>query len=237
MLNKILVLFVSVVVLMSSTAFAGPSDSALQMMNPNENSRGYQTAETDYKKILQKLIAESPIKGIPMLALDINSETLKALLLSNGIFEKESAEILDNCVDGIASSGFKQASKSIEIQMLVVKFKTNETAIEFKRLAEKNNQSQIAKFTSYKVIKEETLKMDGFDFIIYRHDERKKGDELTTEIEAVGLIGNTYVEIGFRNTDELTENDILKLMRIISAELKTDPPHGGSTKINSIKNE
>lgn len=209
-------------------AFARPPVSTRQIMNPEEYLNGSSVVNIDYKNLLRKVTAELPLEGMRSQSVDLGSMTLHALVVSQGIPEKEAVKIADGCLDGVLFSAARQAIKPSTITVVVINFKNGESAAEFDEMGQKVEKSEIAQFTarlntSYKLIKEETFKQDGFDFIRYKRVEKKVDDEVTEEISAVGTAGNIYVEMGFRNMTELTENDVLKFMRLISAELAQKP--------------
>jgi len=205
-------------------AFAKPPAYTRQIINPEEYINGSSVAGIDYKNLLRKLTAELPLEEMRSQIVDLGSMTLSAMIVSQGISEKEAAKLAENCLDGVVLSAARQAVKPSTVTVAVINFKNGEAAVEFDEIGKKVEQSRVAQFTarlntSYKPIKEETLKQEGFDYIRYRHVENKVDDEVTAEITAVGTIGNIYVELGLRNMTELTESDVLKFMRLISAEL------------------
>jgi len=205
-------------------AFAAPPVSTRQILNPEEYLNGSATAGIDYRKLLQKLEKELPIAEMRSQSIDIGSMVLQALIVSQGIPEKETVAMADNCLDGIVFSAVKQTLKPEKVSILIINFKDGETATKFDEMGEKITKSEIAQFTarlntSYKLVKEENIKLDGFNFVRYRHSERKIDEDVTTDISVVGTIGNIYVEMGFKNMSGLAESDVLKFMGLISTDL------------------
>jgi hypothetical protein len=207
--------------------FAAPPTSTRQTLNPEEYLNGTVGTTIDYTKLLQKLEPELPIKEMRSQKIDIGSMVLHALIVSQGISEKEAVALSDNCLDGIVFSAAKQALKPSSVSIIIVNFKNRETAIAFDEMGKKVFQSETAQFkarlnTTFKILKEENLKLNGFDFIRFRHSERKVDEEITPDITAVGIHENVYVEMSFKNLPDLTGNDVLKFMGLINNELVKD---------------
>ena len=178
-------------------------------------------AGINYKNLIDKLSVGLPIKGMNSQIIGIDSTTLQALIRSQGIPENEAVAIADNCLDGIVFSSAGQTLKPATVTAIIVNFRNGEAAIKFDETGKKVSQLEIAQFaagsnTSYKLVKEDILELDGFDFIRYRRSERKIDNDSIADINAVGIIGNIYVEMGFININELTENNVLKFMSLIS---------------------
>ena len=178
----------------------------------------------DYAKSLRKLEEALLVNGMRAQAMDINSMMLRALIASRGVSENEAARIADNCLDGAVLFAAGSELNAGSVTVTIVNFSNGKSATEFDELGEKVSKSEIARFlaglnTSYKLIKEENIEQEDLNFIRYRHAERRTNENVAIEISAVGIFGNVYVEMNFKNINGLTENDVLKFMRLMSMEL------------------
>ena len=206
-----------------TAAFASPPVSTRQIMIPDEYLNPPSVASIDFSKILQKVAGELPIEGMRSQELAIGSMILRTILISEGVPENDASAVSDNCLNGTLFLAIKQLVKPSEVTVAILNFSSGEAVSRFVELEDKIEKSEMAQINaklnaSYNLVKEEVMKLDGFDFVKYRHSEKKIDEDVTTKLLSIGIIENMYVEVGFENVEEVTEDDVLNIMGLINTE-------------------
>jgi hypothetical protein len=206
-----------------TAAFTSPPVSTRQIMNPDEYLNPPSVASIDFSKILQKVAGELPTEGMRSQELAIGSMILRTMLIAEGVPENEASAVADNCLNGALFLAIKQLLKPSEVTVAILNFSDGEAVSKFVELEDKIQKLVMAQLNaklnaSYNLVKEEVLKLDGFDFVKYRHSEKKIDEDVTTKLLSIGIIENMYVEVGFENVEEVTEDDVLRIMSLINTE-------------------
>lgn len=188
-------------------AFASPPTSMRQIMNPEEylgpsTARVFNCAEL-IKKVAEKL----PIRGMQSQSVPLGPMNLGAVLASQGIPEKEANSAAADCINGAAITAVKQTSKPCMVVATVLNFTNSNAAANYLgliRKIEESTKDQLGAMlnASYSVVKEDDLKLDGFDTVRYQHVETKIDENITKQLSADGIINNLYVAIAFVNPEK-----------------------------------
>ena len=205
-------------------AFASPPVSTRQIMNPEEYLTPSAVKTIDCLKLLENVSGSLPINGMQTQSIALGTMTLSAMLIADGITENEANAVANDCLSGAALSAAKQTLKPKGMTILVLNFASRESAVKFIELSKKSDQSTEAQFnaklnSSYSVVKEEELKLEGFDSVRYRHVEKKVNEAVTTELTAEGLTDTLYIAVAFRNMQtEISEEKIGEILMSLSKE-------------------
>jgi hypothetical protein len=210
-----------------TAAFNSPPVSSRQIMNPDEYLNPTAVTGIDSSALLKKVAEKLPTDGMMTQSIDIGGMILRTLLISKGIPESEAGPISDSCINGAIYIASKQVmQKSQNITLFIVNFTRNEDAAKFDEISQKIDKSDIAQMNaklnaSYKIIKEEELKLDGFTVSRNREYETKTDDKITKKISSTSIIDNMYIEVSFENMEKLTSKDMIEILnRIYSEQLK-----------------
>ena len=155
---------------------------------------------------------------------DIGTTVVNTTLIGQGVSEDEANSIANECLSGAAYIASKQSLRPKMLTVSVLNFSSEESAKQYLELSEKIEKSAEAQVNaslnaSYKVIKNQTMEMDGFDFVRYRYVDNTTNGVVTTTISAEGLIGSIYVGVGLVNMQEkITEDKILEVMTTLNRE-------------------
>lgn len=207
-----------------TTAFNSPPVSTRQIMNPDEYLNPKAVAAIDYSSLIKKVTEQLPTEGMSTQSLDLGGMILRTLLISKGIPENEASSIADKCIGGGMTAAVKQVlNNSNTITVLILNFENNESASRFDQVTQKIEKSEIAQINaklnaSYKIMKELDLNLEGYDVLRCRHAEKKLDDKLTNKLDSAGIIDNMYIEVGFENMENLTENDMVNILNLIYTE-------------------
>ena len=204
--------------------FTSPPTSTRQIMHPEEYLDPSITSSLDCVALLQMVASEFPTEGMRSQSIDVGPMTLRAILVSQGISEKEANDITDDFINGALITAVKPTLKPSTATAFVLNFATKETVAKFEELMKRVDQSEEAQFNaklnaSYNVVNEEKLEIDGYDSVIYRLVEKKVDEDVTTVIGATGTSGTVYVALGFSNMkDDVTKETILEVLTFINSE-------------------
>jgi len=205
-------------------AFASPPVSTRQIMNPEEYLTPSIVSAFDCSKLLEKVAGTLPTEGMHTQSAALGTMALSSMLIADGIPEKEANAVANNCLSGAAVVAVKQTLKPKMMTVIALNFASRESAVKLLELSKKTDQSTEAQFnaklnSSYTVVKEEELKLDGFDSVRYRHVEKKVNDVITTELTAEGLADTLYVAVAFINMQtEISEEKITEILTSLSKE-------------------
>jgi len=205
-------------------AFAAPPTSMRQIQNPDEYLTPSTTKTFDCTKLIEKVAKKLPTEGMQSQSGQMNSMMLSAGLVSQGIPEKEANSVAGECLNGAAFTAVKQTSKQIIVIATVLNFTTSEAAANYVGLSkkiEKSSRDQINAMLNAKlnIVKDEAIKLDGFDSARYQQLETKVDDQVTNTFSADGTIGNFYVSIAYINPEkEQTEKSISDILTYINKE-------------------
>ncbi len=207
-----------------TTAFNSPPVSSAQIFYPDKYLNPTDVTDIDCSTIIKKVAEQLPVDGMGKQSLDIGGMVLRTMLVSKGIPENEVAPIADNCIGGAVFIAAKQAVQTRKgISMLIVNFNSGETVSRFDEISQKIEKSDVAQINarlnaSYKIIKEEDLKLEGFNAARCKQSETKIDDKVTTKLGSTAIIGNMYIEVGFENMEDLTEKDMVDILNRIYTE-------------------
>jgi hypothetical protein len=202
-------------------AFVAPPTSMRQIQNPAEYLTPSTTKVFDCTKLMEKVAKTLPTSGMQSQSAQLNSMILSAGFVSQGIPEKEANSVAGECLSGAAFSAGKQTTKQIITMATVLNFTTSEAVANYAGLSKKVEKSLIAQVNAmpnakYNTVKDEPIKLEGFDSVRYQQVEVKVDDQVTKTFGADGMIGNFYFSIAFTNPEneqnEKTISDILTYM-------------------------
>jgi len=207
-----------------SEAFAAPPVSMRQILNPDEYLTPSTTKAFDCAKLIEKVAKKLPTKGMQSQSGQLSSMNLSAVLVSQGIPEKEANSVAGDCLNGAAFTAAKQTSKQIVVVATVLDFNTSKAAADYAGLMnkiEKSSRDQVNAMLNAKlnIVKDEALKLDGFDSVRYQHVETKVDEQITTQFSVDGMIGKFYVALAFINPENIpTEKSISDILTYINKE-------------------
>jgi hypothetical protein len=205
-------------------AFTSPPVSTRQIMNPEEYLTPSAAVAFDCAKLLEKVAGALPTAGMQTQSTALGTMNLSAMLIANGISEKEANAVANDCLSGAAVIGTKQTLKPKVMTVIAMNFASKESAHKFLELSKKTDQSEEAQFnaklnSSYTVVKEEELKLEGFDSVRYRIVGKKVNDVTIMEVGIEGLSGPFYVALACTNMQsEITEEKIFEILTSMSKE-------------------
>lgn len=210
-----------------TTAFTSPPVSSRQIMNPDEYLNPTAITGIDSSALLKKVAEKLPIEGMGTQSIDIGGMILRTLLISKGISEGEAGPISDSCINGAIYIASKQVMQTTQnITLFLINFTRSEDAAKFDEISQKIDKSEIAQMnaklnSSYKILKEEELKLDGFTVARNRKFETKTDAKVIKKISSTAIIDNIYIEVGFENMEKLTSKDMLEILdRIYKEQLR-----------------
>jgi len=205
-------------------AFASPPVSTRQIMNPEEYFNPLTAVAFDCSKLLEKVAGTLPTEGMQTQSTSLGTMTLSAMLIADGIPEKEANAVADDCLNGAVVIAVKQTLKPKMMTVIALNFASREGAVKFFELSKKTDQSTEAQFnaqlnSSCTVVKEEELRPDGFSPVLFRHVEKKVNEATTTELTAEGLADTLYVAVTFVNMQtETPEEKMSEIFKSLSKE-------------------
>ena len=205
-------------------AFAAPPASTRHIMHPAEYLDPSITDSLDCVALLQRVTGEFPIEEMRSQSIDVGPMTMRTILVSQGISEKEAIDISDDFISGALMSAAKPTLKPSTVTVFILNFVSRDAVAKFGELMKRVEQSGEAQFNarlnaSYNVINEEKLKLDGYDSATYRHVETTVDEDVNTAISADGSIGTIYVSLTFSNMkDKVTRQKVLKILESIEEQ-------------------
>ena len=148
--------------------FAAPPASTRQIMHPAEYLDPSIVNSLDCVALLQKVTGEFPIEGMRSQSIDVGPMTMRTILVSQGITEKEAIDISDDFINGAIMSAVKQTLKPSAVTAFILNFANRNAATKFEELMKRVEKSGEAQFNaklnaSYNVINDEKLELDGYD--------------------------------------------------------------------------
>ena len=204
------------------TAFISPPSSIQLIMNPEEYLNPSRIDTIDCLKLLEKIAKFLPNQDMQLQIKNADSMYLKINLIANGISERHANAIAKDCIGGAMIIAKDPSSK--RIMVTAQNFLNSKSAIKRLELGNKMKQIVETRFkkqpnASYTVLKEEELKLEGFDSVYYRHVEGKVNNVTTIIFMVEGLIDTLYVDMSFINMRrEITENRIAEILTLLSKE-------------------
>jgi hypothetical protein len=204
-------------------AYASPPVSTRQIMNPEEYFNSSIAIALDCSKLLEKIASILPSTGMQMQSNSLGSMALSAGLIANGISEKDASAVANDCLSGAAVIGTKQTLKPKMMVVTAIYFSSRESAVkrlEFEKKIEQSSESQFKAQlnSSYTVVEDKELKLEGFDPVRYRHVEGKINAVITTVLTAKGLMGALYVDVTFINMQEISEGKVSEILTALGTE-------------------
>jgi hypothetical protein len=206
-------------------AFNAPPTTIRQILNPAEYLIPSTTTKTfDCTKLMEKVAKKLPAEGMQSQSNQLGAMNLTAILVSQGISEKEANTIASECLNGAAFTAAKQTSKQVVIIATILNFTTSEGAANYVSLMkeiEKSQREQAKAMLNVKmnIVKDETVKVDGFDSARYQQVETKVDDQVTTVFSLDGTTGSFYVAMVFINPEkEQTEKTISDILTYANKE-------------------
>jgi hypothetical protein len=151
-------------------------------------------------------------------AMDLNKS-----LISNGIPKDEAIIITKDCLTGSGYHAVKPVAKPRSISIEIYNFRKNDSALKLKEAnlkiqTSKVNQAKASLNTKLNVLKEEIIKLNGYDHVLFRESEMKKAKAITKAIEVTGLMGCNYIALGYENMEGVTRGDAMKILNLIYSE-------------------
>jgi hypothetical protein len=203
-----------------SDAFLSPPASTRQVMDPEEYFSPSNIVQIDCSKMIENIKPKLPIEGMQTQKLPLGATTLSALMISQGIDEKEAQEVANECINGAILIANKKTLKPKTLMVIALNFKNRESSKKFLEISKKTDDSEEAQFiaklnSTYNVVKESSMKIDGFDDIRFRHVEKSTNGVVTTAISVEGLMNNVYLCTAFSNMNESIKEE--KAKEIIKA--------------------
>jgi len=204
--------------------FASPPVSTRQIMNPEEYFNPSAAAAFDCSKLLEKIASTLPTEGMQTQSMALGTMNLSAILIANGISEKEANAVANDCLSGAIIIAKRQTLKPKMMTVIALNFASRESSVKLLELDKRSDKSDEAQFnaklnSSYTVIKDVELKLEGFESVRYRNVEKKVNDVITTELTAEGFTGSLYVEVSFTNMQtEISEEKITEILTALSKE-------------------
>ncbi|MBN1905387.1 MAG: hypothetical protein JW927_09840 [Deltaproteobacteria bacterium] len=204
-------------------AFKNPPVSTVQILNHEEYLNPVKKVNVDYVKLLENVtkdITPEPMKTQTMAlgAMDLNKS-----LISNGITKDEAGIITKDCLTGSGYQAVKQVAKPRSISIEIYNFRKNDSASKLKEANLKIQESIVKQAkaslnTRLNIIKEEVIKLDGYDHVLLRESEMKKAKAITKSTEVTGLMGCNYISLRYENMEGVTRGDAMKILNLIYSE-------------------
>jgi hypothetical protein len=205
-------------------AFVAPPSSTRQIMNPEEYLNPSAATKLDCSKLLKNVSAILPTQGMQTESGDMGTMVLGAMLVSNGISEDEANAVAKDCLSGAAVMASRQTIKPKMFVAMTLNFASGESAGTMLAMSRRSDKVEEAQFkaklnSTYAVVKESELKLDGFDSARYRLVEKKINDIVTMDVSAEGISGSLYVVIGGTNMQtEITEDKVSEILTALIKE-------------------
>jgi hypothetical protein len=211
-------------------AFETPPVSTRQVMNPEEYFNPSTAEGIDCARLLEKLADRLPIIGMQSQSVALGQMNLSAMLVSQGVSEREANNATEDYLNGAMISAIKQTLNPGMVAVMAVNFVNKEAASRFFNLNERigqslKNQSNATLNTSYRVVEDKPLELDGFESAIYRHVEIAEDESTTKQITASGTIDTIYIFLTFININDIGAEriiDILKSIQLYLVPLKLE---------------
>jgi hypothetical protein len=190
-----------------SEAFASPPVSMRQIQHPDEYLIPSPTKAFDCAKLIEIVAKKLPTDGMQSQSGQMNSMNLSAVLVSQGIPENEANGVAGECRNGAAFTAVKQTSKQVIVVATVLDFTTGDAAANYVGLIKKIDKSQRDQVNAMlnakvKIVKDDAVKLNGFDSARYQQVETKMDDQVTTVFSIDGTIGGFYVAVAFINPEK-----------------------------------
>jgi len=204
-------------------AFKNPPVTTVQILNPEEYLNPVKRAKVDYVKLLEKVTMDTTPESMKTQTMALGAMDLNKSLILNGITRDEAGLITKDCLTGSGYHAVKPVAKPRSISIEIYNFRKNDSALKLKEAnlkiqESKVNQAKASLNTKLNIIKEEAIKLDGYDHILFRESEMKKAKAITKSIEVTGLMGCNYISLRYENMEEITRGDAMKVLNLIYSE-------------------
>ena len=207
-----------------SEAFASPPVFTRQVMNPTAYLSPSIHTGLDCSKLLENIRPTLPIEGMQTQSVSLGAVSLSAVLISQGINEKEARMVAGECTSGAIFNAYKKTLKPKTLMIIALNFISRESAEKFLEMSRKTDASTEAQYnaklnSTYKVVKDVTPELKGFDTTRYRHVEKETNGVVTTELSVEGLMENVYLAAAFVNMQEkITEEHVAEIISALGHE-------------------
>ncbi len=204
-------------------AFESPPVSTAQILNPEDYFRPLKSHDIDYVKLFERIADNIAPDDMQTQTMGVGAMDLTSSLVLNGITQDEAFDIAKECIKGARFQATRPVAKPVSISLEIFDFKE---AISAERLDETNrrihesviNQIKASLNRSLDIIKEETLDLEGFNNVVFRHAVLKKVRTVTESVEAAGLMGSCYVSLKYENMEGITLDNAMKVLNMIHSE-------------------
>jgi hypothetical protein len=208
-----------------TSAFKSPPVSTKQILFPEEYLTPVDIVKIDYAKLIETVTKGIAPENMQIQTMALGAMDLRKSLISSGITQDEASKIAIACITGSGYQAVKPVVKPKIISIQIFKFKDSDSVKKLDDVTQKIhesliNQAKASLNMSLKVIKEEELKIEGYDLIRFRQMELDKVGSITKSIEVTGLLNSNYVSIEYVNMEDKTQDDAIKLLNMINIEYK-----------------
>jgi hypothetical protein len=204
-------------------AFMSPPVSTRQIFYPEEYLNPPASAGIDCNKLLENIKDKLPTEGARSNITTLGTSTLQSALITQGIDKAEAGALAERLLNGIVFQAMKPAIKPNILSLEILNFKSGEDAQKYYSFLKKlqdagQNLAKAQLNTSYKIIKDEDVKQEGFNLLKYSEIEIKaQNNELNTK-KITAIIDSTSIVIGYINMNEQTKQDLMNIMNLIYSE-------------------
>jgi len=202
-------------------AFDAPPTSTRQILNPTEYLIPSTAKTFDCTKLIEKVAQKLPTDGMQSQSSQLGPMNLTSILVSQGIPEEEANSVAGECLSGASFTAARQTQKAIMVVATFINFTTCEAVANYVSLMkkiEKSQRDQAGAMLNVKlnIVKDEAIRLEGFDSARFQQVQTKVDDQLTTVFSVEGTIGNQYAAVVFINPEqeqpEKSLSDILTYM-------------------------
>lgn len=207
----------------AEAAFKNPPVSTVQILNPEEYLNPVKRVNVDYSKLLERVTKKITPESMKAQTMTIGAMELNQSLILNGFSRDEASSISNNCITGSNYYAVKPVAKPRSISIEIYNFIKKDTASKLKEAnikiqESKANQAKASLNTKLNVLKEEVIKLDGYDHVMFRETEMKKARAVTKSIDVTGIMGCNYISLRYENMDEIKRDDAMKVLNLIYSE-------------------
>lgn len=207
------------------SVFMSAPVSTRQIRFPEEYFNPPSLAVIDSKMLLERILEDLPVKGMNSSVSTIGMAALRySLLIHDGINKGDAINVADNLLNSARYYAYEKEPETRTFHISIHNFNDKESAVKYDRmmmaLQEKRGEEyKNSPNFSLDIKKEQDLNQEDFNFVRFRHIERKMNDQPRNSIEVIGITGAIRVKINSTNIEYVTEKDLMNILNLINAEI------------------
>lgn len=206
------------------SAFLSPPSTTREIYNPAEYINQKAVAKIDCAMLLKKVLPSIP-KNEEMRSdtAVIGTTAIIGRLINEGINEEDAKLIADNCMNAVSHISFLRSINPVSFIITMINFDEIEIAKkydEINKLIDQSKDDQLkAKLnTTFNLLYSKSISIESYDNVIIKNAEIIEDGKKTKKILVTGITNNLHVTIDSINMEELTEDNLIEILKLIHSE-------------------